>query len=279
VPGKHTVQPEGLARFLPTRLRLSALRGPALQRAASLRAAWARLSYRTRVVTAATAALVLLVGVAGLFVGPGRDLPRFMTGSVPVIPVGEVAVSESAPVPSAATTHGVDPAGVPVGGGPVSGGPVGGGGPGTGSRGGASAAPGGRNVTPGVGVPPGSGSKPPPAGLPATMLPSAPDEGVTAQYAVTGSWDTGFVAGVLLANPTGTARSWQVVVRHASAAGVRVTTFWNAQVTRNCDTTTFSGGPLAAGATQTFGFEATKQASGPVRPTSCLVNGLACDLR
>ncbi len=40
--------------------------------------------------------------------------------------------------------------------------------------------------------------------------------------------------------------------------------------------TGFIGGPLEPGATQSLGFEATKQATGEARPTSCTANGSWC---
>ena len=102
-----------------------------------------------------------------------------------------------------------------------------------------------------------------------------PSAAVARAWADGSSWDNGFVAGVLLTNPTATARSWRVDVRHDPDAGVRVTTAWNADLQRSGSTTVFTGGPLAPGASQTFGFEATKRVTGPVRPTSCTVDGAA----
>jgi cellulase/cellobiase CelA1 len=105
---------------------------------------------------------------------------------------------------------------------------------------------------------------------------SVPDGGLTARYAVSSSWDTGFVAGVTVANPTGQALSWRIVLTHAAAERVAVADFWNAALTRSGTSLIFTGGPLAPGATQTFGFEATKGVPGPVRPRSCTVNRAAC---
>jgi hypothetical protein len=97
-----------------------------------------------------------------------------------------------------------------------------------------------------------------------------------ATYIVGSSWDTGFVGGVTVTNVSRTPQSWTVTVRYDRSAGVRVTQAWNATLTRQGDTNAFRGGPLAPGATQNFGFEATKQAGGPVRPAACAVNQTAC---
>jgi cellulase/cellobiase CelA1 len=99
---------------------------------------------------------------------------------------------------------------------------------------------------------------------------------LSATYAVGSSWDTGFIGSVKVINRGSAARNWTVTVRHSSAAGVRITDAWNATLSREGDTSTFSGGPLAAGATQSFGFEATKRATGPVKPVACTVNQSGC---
>jgi hypothetical protein len=67
-----------------------------------------------------------------------------------------------------------------------------------------------------------------------------------------------------------------VTVTYDSRAGVRVTNVWNAQLSRQGDTNVFTGGPLAPGASVTFGFEATKQVRGRVEPSACAVDGTPC---
>ena len=93
-----------------------------------------------------------------------------------------------------------------------------------------------------------------------------------ATYAVGASWDTGFTCGVTVTNVSKTPRSWTVTVRYDGSAGVRVTQVWDATLTRQGNTNIFRGGPLAPGATQSFGFEATKRTNGPVRPAAFTVN-------
>lgn len=242
MPGKHISGSVGLARLLPTRIRLSSVLGALRARSA-----------RRRLLGAAALVLALIAGASvWTFSGPA---PLFVTAPVvpaaPVPPMDAVAVSTTpVPEPSAAASASI--ATVPP----------------QGSRPdrptGASrpvAAPGNLGATTAAGN--GSATATPP-GAPA------------ARYAVASSWDTGFIGGVLLSNPTGTALSWRVVVTHDPDAAVRVTTAWNADLERSGATTVFTGGPLAPGASQTFGFEATKRVTGAVRPISCTVNDVAC---
>jgi hypothetical protein len=99
---------------------------------------------------------------------------------------------------------------------------------------------------------------------------------LTATYAVGSSWDTGFIGAVRVRNVSAVPQNWAIAVRWDGAAGVRITQAWNASLSRRGDVTVLSGGPLAPGATQNLGFEATKQVTGPVRPASCTVNGSWC---
>jgi cellulase/cellobiase CelA1 len=117
--------------------------------------------------------------------------------------------------------------------------------------------------------------------------PPAPGPGATAAvrvpilaafYDVRTTWDTGFVVQVTVVNNGPAPAAWRVVVTHAGSAGVRVTTAWDATLTRQGDTDVFTGGPLAPGATARFGFEATKQVTGPVRPSACTVAGNPCGM-
>lgn len=238
MPGKHISGSVGLARLLPARFRLSSV-------LAALRAQ----PTRHRLLGAAAVVVLLVAGASvWTFSGPA---PLFVTAPVvpaaPALPMDEVAVS-AAPEPSVAAS--ASTAAVP----PQGSGPDG--------DTGASA--------------PGAAPDGPAATTASSNGPSTPTGAPTARYAVASSWDTGFIGGVLLTNPTGTARSWRVVVTHDPDVAVRVTTAWNATLQRSGATTVFTGGPLAPGASQTFGFEATKRVTGPVRPVSCTVNGAAC---
>ncbi len=240
MPGKHTSGSVGLARLLPARIRLSTV-------LATLRAR----SARRRLLGAAAVALLLIAG-ASLWTLSG-PAPLFVTApavpATPGPPMNEVAVSAT-PVPQPSVTASPSTATVP----PQGSGPD--------ANTGAS-----RPVA-------ASGS--PAATTVGSNGPGTPTGAPTARYAVASTWDTGFIGGVLLTNPTGAALSWRVVVTHDPDAGVRVTTAWNASLQRSGATTVFTGGPLAPGASQTFGFEATKRVTGPVGPASCTVNGAAC---
>ncbi|HEV8567598.1 MAG TPA: cellulose binding domain-containing protein [Actinoplanes sp.] len=99
---------------------------------------------------------------------------------------------------------------------------------------------------------------------------------LSANYGVRSSWDTGFIGTVQVRNESETPQNWTVAVRYDAADGVRITQAWNGSLSRRGDVTIFSGGPLEPGATQSLGFEATKQATGEVRPTSCTANGSWC---
>jgi hypothetical protein len=247
LPGKHSSGPVGLARLLPARFRLRSLPVAARTLAARLLAA----RRRRRIAAAAVALLLLVGGSIRMFTGDRPALPLFV--ATPVMPVGEVVLStapdaEPDPVPEPPATS------LPAPGHPVATTTV--------ARHGSDA---------------GRGTRPEAA--PRKPKPSPDGPGPTAVYAVSGSWDTGFIAGVVLSNPTSTSRSWRVVITHDPADGVRVTTAWNARLERSGSSSILTGGPLAPGASQTFGFEATKRVSGPVRPTACTVDGAACAIR
>ncbi len=86
------------------------------------------------------------------------------------------------------------------------------------------------------------------------------------------SWDTGFIGGGTVTNTGTTPQHFQAEIGYPAAAGVRVTTAWNADLERADGRTRYRGGPLAPGATRTFGFEATKTTADPVRPDACTVS-------
>jgi hypothetical protein len=104
----------------------------------------------------------------------------------------------------------------------------------------------------------------------------SPPPAFSANDVITNSRRSTFQAGVFLTNNSSTARTWQVSVTHDPAARVRVQGAFGARVSSNGDTTVFSGGPLGAGDSVMFGFQADKSVSGVVRPTSCRVDGRNC---
>jgi hypothetical protein len=102
---------------------------------------------------------------------------------------------------------------------------------------------------------------------------------LAATYMVGASWDSGFIAMVLVRNTGPTPQSWSVSLRYDDAAGVRIGQAWNATITRRGDTTVLSGGPLAPGATQNVGFQATRRGHGRLELPSCTINGSPCGVR
>ncbi|MET8148393.1 cellulose binding domain-containing protein [Actinoplanes sp. NPDC049668] len=113
----------------------------------------------------------------------------------------------------------------------------------------------------------------------ATTKPAPPPPAsFTARYSVGASWDRGFVAMVRVTNTGTTARNWTVTISYESRAEVRITNAWNAQLDRQGDTSVLTGGPLAPGASFSFGFEASKQVRNRIQPTGCTVDGTPCRL-
>ena len=100
----------------------------------------------------------------------------------------------------------------------------------------------------------------------------------TGTYAVGASWDRGFIGAVTVTNKSGPARNWTVRVTFEAKDGVRVGNVWNARVDRQGDTFVFTGGPLAAGASVSLGFEASKQVRGRIQPSGCTVDGAPCQV-
>lgn len=99
---------------------------------------------------------------------------------------------------------------------------------------------------------------------------------MTARYVLTGTRADSFEVGVHLTNAGARPTGWQVVLRYPAAARVRLVGTWNATVEVRGDTLVFSGGPLLAGGSHTFGFQATKAVPAQVQPTGCTANGSAC---
>jgi hypothetical protein len=151
---------------------------------------------------------------------------------------------------------------------------------GTGSRGGSPlAAP----ATAEAGAGPGAGATavptPPPSDAPtvtSSPRPTSGPRGITAAYAVTRSWEDGFVERITLTNHGGAPASWTVTL--VLPAGTTVTKVWRAEMRQSGTTFEFTRteqmAPLAAGATMWFGFEAEGTAS---NDQACEVNGRPCD--
>lgn len=94
----------------------------------------------------------------------------------------------------------------------------------------------------------------------------------------TSDWSTGFTGTVTVAN-TGSAALNPWTLRWTFSAGQTVTQAWSARVTQSGATVTAVGEPwntgLSAGASLTFGFNATSSGSNP-RPASFTLNDTAC---
>jgi hypothetical protein len=124
-------------------------------------------------------------------------------------------------------------------------------------------------------APPPTARKSPARTSPATPRPPA----LTATYMAGANRGRGYFVMLLVRNPGSTPQSWSVSLRYDPAAGVRVGQAWNATVTTRGDTTVLSGGPLAAGATVSVGFQATQRGRGRLPTPSCTVNGSRCAVR
>jgi hypothetical protein len=108
-----------------------------------------------------------------------------------------------------------------------------------------------------------------------TGIPAAAAGSLTATYTLVGEWSGNFQAGYTVINGTSaTVSSWRV--EFDLATGTTVTSSWDTVITRSGNHLVAANAnynaPLAAGASATFGFIA----SGPARPTNCLVNGGLC---
>lgn len=143
-------------------------------------------------------------------------------------------------------------------------------------------------ATPGTATPSATGKTSPPTSpatpkptkttKPPVTTPPTPAASFTGRYSTSASWDRGLVAWILVTNTGSTTRTWKVTLTYESRAEVRITSAWNAQLTKDGDTSYFTGGTLAPGASVNLGFEATKQARGRVQPKTCTVEGAACQL-
>lgn len=105
--------------------------------------------------------------------------------------------------------------------------------------------------------------------------PPAPPPGPTlnANYVAGQSWDRGFLAAVMVRNPTSAAVRYEVRIVYREADAVRVTAAWNASVRPGdrAGVWLFTGGPVAPGGQAGFGFEATKKNRESANPTSCTI--------
>lgn len=99
---------------------------------------------------------------------------------------------------------------------------------------------------------------------------------LTASYALSRTWDDGFVANVELTNSSGSDRPYEVRLTFPRNVMIVVTGYWNASVTAYRSSLIFTGGPLKAGRSIRVGFQATKNRSAQVDPTGCTVNGDPC---
>ncbi|GIF19158.1 hypothetical protein Ate02nite_18880 [Paractinoplanes tereljensis] len=84
------------------------------------------------------------------------------------------------------------------------------------------------------------------------------------------------MASVRVKNVGGTAESWSVTVSHSGQDNLRLAGTWNARGSQSGDNLTFTGGPLAPGASISFGYQVSKSGRGNARPSGCSVVGGKC---
>ena len=101
-----------------------------------------------------------------------------------------------------------------------------------------------------------------------------PPDALTASYAAAGTSADGFEASITVRNPTGAPHAWTVMLTYPSR--ITVTGYWNTTPTATGRRLSFDGGPLAAGTSYTFGFQAVAGTSRSVNPTACSINGNPC---
>lgn len=115
-----------------------------------------------------------------------------------------------------------------------------------------------------------------PSASPSRSSAPAARNDMTATVTVSASWEQGYVAGVRIRNTGNTTRSWSVTVTHSRQQNLTLRNTWSASGQQNGDSFTFTGGPLAAGATVNFGYQAAKNGRGDARPAGCTVVGGRC---
>jgi hypothetical protein len=99
---------------------------------------------------------------------------------------------------------------------------------------------------------------------------------LTASYAVTSSSADGFVAAITVRNPAAAAQSWTMLLTYPSGTRINVTGYWNATPHATGRRLRFEGGPLAAGASYGFGFQAATDQADDINPIACTINGNSC---
>lgn len=105
-----------------------------------------------------------------------------------------------------------------------------------------------------------------------TVAPAA----FAATVSVAASWDQGYVASVRVQNTGTSAKSWSVTISNAGLDNVRLLGTWSARGSQSGSNLTFTGGPLAPGATAAFGYQVSKTGRGAARPSGCSVVGGRC---
>lgn len=127
-----------------------------------------------------------------------------------------------------------------------------------------------------VAAKPSTSRTPVPADRPTSGRTRPPVAGLTAQYKPQSTWAEGFVADVVVSNPTATAKTWEVRLAYPPEYGVRVDKYWVASIRSRTGVLVFTGGPLAPGEQVMFGFQAEKVKPAEANLTACTVNGVAC---
>jgi len=211
----------------------------------------------------AVAILVLLVvWVAVRAVGPAEASrqPAVVLPSMPQVPVEPSVAPSSPPSPSSSSS-------------PSSASP---------SPSASSASPSPSRSSAQRSVPPTVGASSPSVRVTTAPVPSkttqsaAPAPAAAATLSVNASWQTGYVATARLQN-TGTAPlSWRMTVSHSGLENLRLLGVWNARGSRDGETIILTGGPLAPGASITFGYQVSKSGRGDARPSGCTVVGGSC---
>jgi len=117
-----------------------------------------------------------------------------------------------------------------------------------------------------------------PTQSPSTHAPSnspkpttAPPKTVFATVSVTSSWDGGYVGRVQVTNKGTRAVGWTVTVAHSGQNGIQLVATWSASGSQQGTNFVFTGAPLAAGASVSFGYQAAKRGGGTLGPTGCSV--------
>jgi hypothetical protein len=119
--------------------------------------------------------------------------------------------------------------------------------------------------------------KPTPTRAPTPKVTSAPVEvALTAHYAVSSDWGSGFVTAIEVANPGAAAADWTVEVDYGAA--IRIAQVWNATVEQSGNVYRFRANPgttLGPSQKVQFGYIASGP-RGASRATKCTVNGRTC---